>query len=1074
MEFWRDRHIWLRWILCLAALVTSQGVALGQQPAQRILPRVTPPSPTPHASAPCLPHFDDELKLYVRPCQEFHEELPRHDWLDRMIVAVTWRSGAQFLSDLMPDERTHIAPYQRGHEMASPMLRTEHAEALADALSRFAQEAESITVAAPREVGEGGVGIPSLKARLAAAKVALLGPEECSVLWPSAQGTVPLTAPFTSLLEANAGETLQVEILDVLPVVGYLAPDPVVWLVRLDGRNEPEWGTTIAVADGRPGKLPSLTATAPSTGLYRLLVAPYRAEFAGRVTLEARVDGVLQAQVEDHFFGGTLLQLSDSAAGDQVFAGATPNGKGHDAALTLLPPPGSEGILPYASSNNDIGTLPALTVPEGGEGLWILVSAFDSSHSPTIDLYQSRVGARPGRGTADGDGDGLSLEIEELLGSCDSPPEESLADCLAPNPLPAGWTPWDTDHDGFSDFEELYGVRRCYGAPAQPPQFRLDSCFQDDNDHCRSDCSSETGLIAQIPLSALDGPSPTVHDIYIELDYWQSEGAEEPGGMPQSQVELLERVFEERFIHGDGTSGGTFGALNYPIEFHLFQDEPLRLPGFRGVSHIPALAARSLFFDLFFSADRKYTGTFHYVVGTNRGGGQSDVTGRAAIVGLSGGTGSSLKLAHEIGHLLGLLHNYTSGNPDHTPFQLSIMSYGYVHTIPPPIVWDGTFRPCGEKNPCPEHFRCARFPGHGRLCSPDCGVVAQPDGSATHFGRLSAGELPLPPEASEAGFVPEEGYPKWFLPYFYCYNDAGGSNRLQDRFRRFAASGCAGGKCVHCGGDGCSIDIDQDGDFDGLRGYDLDGDGKLNTNTLADRDDHALLISRGARGLRVLSKKTLAAFYTGFGGNAGTNFLPYPAITHEHHAGFVNDPTNRCDEVARWSHCRDEAHFEAALFRGPVAGDQAIEIRLPEEYCLAADDGLTISLRVKPFQAPRKGYPVVLLAAGEMRLLLEGSAEELRWVAEYPGKDGRQRLVLSDRKALGRWTRLTLAINTRKGEASLSVRRRTTRLLKEDDGAVQPEPLCQMGIGALPGEESNFVGLLDDPMLLLGYVKTLR
>lgn len=1057
----------------LLALLLAPAIAWGQQPAQRVLPRVTPPRNTPSASAPCLPHFDEELRLYVRPCQDFHADGPRQDWLDRMLVAVTWRSGAQFLTDLMPDERTHIAPYQRGTGDLTPTIAPERKAELLGALQAHAS-ASAMTSATTNAAAKANPSLPPpADTGLAARKNAALGPENCSLRWSSADSDVPLTAPLTRLLEARAGEVVEVLVTSIEEASGYIAADPVLWLVQLDHRGEPEIGSALAVADGEPGQFPTLEVTAPSSGLYRLIVAPYRPELAGRITLEARVDGVLQARVDSAFFGGTVCRLSEVMPGDRLFAGATPAGEGHDAVLTLLAPPGMSGSSPYLSSNNDIGTLPSLTIPDGGSEHWLLTSAFDSDRMPTVDIYLSRVGAREGV-TVDGDYDGLSQELEALLGSCDSAPRGGSPDCLAPEPLPPGWTAADTDNDGFTDFEEIHGIRRCYPGPATTPRNDVAGCLLDERKRCRSDCPDEAGLIAQIPLSALDGPQPTVHDIYIELDYWESKADGAIGGLPADQVALVKRTFEERFVHGDGTRPGTFEPARYPIAFHLFQDEPLRLPGLRGASHIPALAARSLFFDLFFTPDRKYTGTFHYVVGTHRGGGQSDVTGRAAIVGLSGGSGSSLKLAHEIGHLLGLLHNYALGNPDHTPFQLSIMSYGYVHSIPPPIVWDGTFLPCSQNNPCPEYFRCAEFPGHGQLCSPDCGVLVAADGDSTHYGRFSSGELTLPPESSEAGFVPEEGYPKWFLPYYYCYNNARRTNSLGARFRRFAGTGCPNERCVQCHGTSCSIDFDRDGDFDGLRGYDLDGNGKLNSRTLGDGDDHELLIARGAQGLRVLSKQTLAAFYTGFAGDNGGNFLPYPAITHEHHAGFVTDTTNRCDEVARWSHCRDEAHFEAALFRGPVAGDMAIEVRLPDDYCLPANKGLTLSLRVKPFEAPRKGYPVTLLVAGNLRLLLEGDAHELRWVAEYPGPRGPQRLVLADAGALGRWTRITLTIDSNPGEAALSLRRRTVRQVAEAEGADVPQRVCSMGIGAAPGEDSNFIGLLDDPMLLIGSVKTLR
>jgi hypothetical protein len=400
------------------------------------------------------------------------------------------------------------------------------------------------------------------------------------------------------------------------------------------------------------------------------------------------------------------------------------------------------------------------------------------------------------------------------------------------------------------------------------------------------------------------------------------------------------------------------------------------------------------------------------------------------------------------------------------------MSYGYVHTMPPPVAWDGEFRPCSGQKPCPDLFRCVSFPGHGSLCAPDCGVVVAPDGTGEHFARFSSGEMVLPEGTSEAETVPEQGYPQWFLPYLYCW-DGAGRNSHRDRLRRFTDPACREGRCVVCDASGCAIDWDRDGDFDGVTGFDLDGDGKLNERRLGDGADHDRLLALGRRGLRVLWKRSLAAYYADFGGGRADNFLPYPAVTHENHGGFVADVTNRCDEVARWSHCRDEAHLDAALFRGPASGDRAIEVRFPDEYCLESEGGLTVTLRVKPFQAPEEGFPVTLLEAGEVRMLLESGADGLRWVAEL-GTGGEQaRLELPDTGALGRWTRLTLALDGRREEAVWAARRGTIQLRRELEGRAAVGRICTLSIGAAESRNSDFVGLLDDPMLILGFVKSL-
>jgi hypothetical protein len=1057
---------------CLLVALGFPAPLTAQQPAQRILPRVVPPSGSPRAQAPCLPVFDEALKLYVRPCQTFHTSGPAADWLDRMVVAVTWRKGAQWLNDLAPDERHHIAPNQRGLPRTLPTVSDGRRGELSAAMDGFvaawlAHESVQRRAAGPRPHGDETSQLPLT----GVAKSEHLAPERCPVRWMSSSTDVPLTAPLVLSLEAREGESIRIAASHLVPEAGYLQPDPVLWLIQVTHPGDPEAGRVLTATNPLPGTLPFLEARAPATGSYRVVVAPYRPEFAGRVTLDATVDGLLQGRVEEAFFGGTLLRLSEVAPGDHLFAGALSGGTGHDAVLTLLTEPDLRESRPYLSANNTIGTLPALTLPLGIEEPWLLVSAFDPDHGPELALNLSRIGPRD-RADLDRDGDGLSAELEAIVGTCDSLDDASEGHCRPPLSRPAGWEPSDTDHDGFSDLEELFGIRRCYATRATPPRFSLPGCLADDRGNCLRDCPPGTGFIAQLPLSALDGPSPTTHDIYVELDYWTEAATE--GGLTESQVALVKRTFEQQVRYAPEAPAGRFVPTDYPVAFHLFQDEPLVMPGFAEVSRLPALAARSLFFNLFFTADRKYTNTFHYVVGTNKGGGQSDVTGRAAIVGLSGGTKASLKFAHEVGHLLGLLHNFKSGNPDHTPFHRSIMSYGYVHSVPPLVEWDGTFVPCGPSSPCPDYFRCSAFPGHGSLCAPDCGAALAPDGSTTHFGHFASEGLPLPPDSSEAGFVPEEGYPLDFLPYLYCYNDGGSGNGPKERFARFASPRCADSRCVQCIGTVCRIDFDRDGDFDGLRGYDLDRDGALNEQPLAGGDDFSLLMARGPRGLRVLSKATLAAFYTGFGASDASNFLPFPAVTYEQHGGFVTDLTNRCDEVARWSHCRDEAHGEAALFRGPVAGDRGLEVQLPDDYCLAPENGLTFSVRVKPFQAPEQDLPVVLAQVGEISLLLEGTADALQWVAVVPGQEEPLRLLLEDRSGLGRWTRVTLALDGKSGTASLSIRRQTLFRMAEQSGLASLANVCGMTIGAAPGQNTAFLGLMDDPMLLLGYVKTLR
>jgi len=625
-----------------------------------------------------------------------------------------------------------------------------------------------------------------------------------------------------------------------------------------------------------------------------------------------------------------------------------------------------------------------------------------------------------------------------------------------------------------SDLEEVLGVRRCYPSATEAPYHEAPDCLRGEDRRCLDHCPPETRMAAVLPLSVL-GADPTVYDVFLEYDYWQP--ADKPAGahaVPPQEKASIRGAFEQAYTHhpSPDAPGPRFVPPPYPFRFHLYEDDPIAIPDVTRMAHIPALGHRSLAFDLFFSPDRKYTNTFHYMVGIHKGGGQTDVSGRASVIGATGKGGFSVKLIHEAGHLLGLLHNFRTSSPDNSALYLSEMSYGYSHTMPPPIDWDGTFEPCGASRPCRSGFRCATFPGHGKLCAPDCGVQDEGTDVGRHFVRFSSGELPL--SGVETGSMPESGYPRWYLPYLYCYTAAGRGTSLEDRLDRFWNPSCASSNCVRCSGDACDIDWDRDGSFSGASNLDVDGDGKLNPEPVADGNDWLRMLGTGRQGLSVTSKKTVPAYYSGFTASGAGNVMPYPSVVHERHGGYVTDLTNVCDEVAKWPHCRDQRRGEAALFRGPASGDAAIEVRMPSAWCTDLRQGLSVSLRAKPFVLPPEEAPAVLFDSSVLKILLASDGGAARWVARITTEDGGTTdLEVEDLHAVGRWSRLTVMVYNGSKRAVLHSRRGVLDLFDEEEGTRVGGRVCVLAIGAEAGARSTFTGLLDDPMVLSGPAREL-
>lgn len=1059
-------------LLFLASLLRA-GDGLAQQPAQRILPSSVVPTDEPEDRTVCLPQLDYKTKLFIQPCKTFHRGRVPPDAFSRRLSLLTRSAPGPFWTDLDPVKQAVFAKAYPA-TVIEPRAIPRHVQI--ESLQKWFQYLAILPT-------PGGAPAPRGDTSPALMKKGFYPPVPAPPVFGLRSLEIPSGAPWSVAFTAKAGVPVTVAVQDVQPIPGFNWPDPVVWLVRLEQTGDPESGQVVAIGDDEDQGLPLLSYTPSEQGRYRVIVAPYRATSAGTafVVIKAGQEVLLEEPAAP--FGGIVHLVPELLPGDLVFAGAegADGAENHDAMLTLLPAPwAAPDHCRYAAANNTLDLLPLLKVEQRQVDCLLIAGGYLPEANPAARVFISRIsGQWDATGAADKDKDSLSEEIEDALGTCDGPiPEGSQGQCNPPLPLPGGWAPHDTDNDGMSDFAEVFGVRRCLASAPASPYYGAADCIRNaDHGRCRFFCPPQTAAVAQLPLSALDAPDPTVYDIYVEYDYWRVKGT--PGGanaIPDDQVRLMRQAFEKDFQHEAAPEDpeAWFVASQPPTRFHFFQDDPVPMLEILRMAHIPASASRYLLFDLFFTPDRKYTETFHFVAGVRDGAGQSDLLGRSAIVGAKARTTVGRRLVHEIGHLLGLRHNHDRGRPNHSPFYLSVMSYGYANSQPPPADWDGLFRPCVKNNDCGELFKCSDFGASGRLCAPDCGIIQRGAWRNSNFPRFSTGSLPLPPGTSEHTTIPETGFPRWFLPYLYCYNDGSGSTPLARRLERFTAPACESGRCVQCSQDTCNIDWNRDGGFRGAQRFDVDRDGKISDTPLADHADRLTIIDKARRGLGVSAKKTLVAFYTGFTTYSARNVLPYPSLARENHGGYVTDVTNHCDEEANWPHCKDQKRNESALFRGPASGDGAIDVTFNPGFCVPLEDGLAVSIRAKPLHIPQKDFEAVLLHSKAATITLYGRGNKATWKATLHLAGGKEKkLTVSDPRALGRWTRLTLMVNNKDGQARLSARRDNEVMEDKTTGVKVEGTICDLTLGARADEPTNFMGFVDDPMFISGPVREL-
>lgn len=422
--------------------------------------------------------------------------------------------------------------------------------------------------------------------------------------------------------------------------------------------------------------------------------------------------------------GGWHIRYKGVKAGDSLFvgknsnsstAGFVDNREYHDSLLLYLT---SSSVNCNSSCgkflfNDDyvIGTSPMflskIDVPTGYQnatgGGRIIVGVVDSKNTAGnwfkmnarfLHYRRSTTDAGQWSGSAnynDNDGDGLSWELENLLGSCDlisdTPADgvgiqgmscQQFAQRVGTN----DWSPTDSDNDGINDDAEVFSVAvHCTQIPSAP-YYNPGVCTRFGL-HEGTTCPSGTYCVGT-DVSAMSDPNPNIYDVYIFNDYISLGTTEyrvtDSNVNGDGGQDLLRRTWHDYSLSCWGGSAaylvnGEYRCtgdddLPYMFNVHVYSVEGTKLPptehhfadassGYECPSGRPWTNA---FFNMSFKPELKYAGIGLYSLSVPNGGGQSGVGERNFLWGASyvdstgphGDSDAVSVMSHEAGHCLGI------------------------------------------------------------------------------------------------------------------------------------------------------------------------------------------------------------------------------------------------------------------------------------------------------------------------------------------------------------------------------------------------------------------------------------
>jgi hypothetical protein len=423
--------------------------------------------------------------------------------------------------------------------------------------------------------------------------------------------------------------------------------DPVLHL--LDGT-----GTEVAVADGGgSGNNARLSFTPAASALFTLVLRAKDNTSFGQATLS--MNGSLLAS--NWSFGGWQVRVSCWRKLESLETVRPPRGAGEHQAMYVLKPDGL-GIERYSFTGGTAGGVKIQ--PQSALGTRnVIVAARDGLSLGAIRLVRNDLGVSH----HDGDFDGLGIELEAAIGTCASRWSTNVPGFDCQSVADAR----DTDGDGISDGWELLGRKDML--PHQPlPKW---------------------------------GSDPRHKDLFLEVDFMQRCSTTEDLLAEPSTVRKLASYYGDRIeLLSPERMAAHAASLNNPdgqpgISVHVDsgQDPPWASPedatiygNWGGHNPVPPVsppppdcgnAGQSAGVAWVSNMVEARRGIFHYGLGYVGGGGASAEFKFYS----SWAQDSSLNMAHELGHSLGLGHSgnaqASSIDPNCKPNYPSIMSYAY-------------------------------------------------------------------------------------------------------------------------------------------------------------------------------------------------------------------------------------------------------------------------------------------------------------------------------------------------------------------------------------------------------------
>lgn len=368
---------------------------------------------------------------------------------------------------------------------------------------------------------------------------------------------------------------------------------------------------TIASNDDYPGSRASrVTFVAPRTGSYDVVVHAFAGTTQG--TGNVKLNGAVIAT--GAYFGGTRAYVPT----------------GNYRYESALAPAGSTDTMLYALDCS--GALVG-SDDDGGVGY---ASRFSATNVCSVIVASYSAAARGGASlyandyTADADGDGLGVDLERALGTCDNKTDAGCSSVALTT---------DTDRDGLPDAAEVFGI----DDPSQPQH---------------------------LPRW---GANPRHKDMFVEVDF-----VAPLTGVPWSDATSTELAK----LFGAGSGADLANPDGLPgIRMHFDVGIDPTSASYRtaygnwGGSNLSSVGDYSKAPDTQRAAVR--AGVFRYALATASGGGQG--FGDRLGWGTASGVGA---LAHELGHTAGLAHHGHDawGAMNDKPNYPSIMNYAFPYT----------------------------------------------------------------------------------------------------------------------------------------------------------------------------------------------------------------------------------------------------------------------------------------------------------------------------------------------------------------------------------------------------------